>query len=200
MSEPTADQMPQPTPPDELLDHLGALRARARHDRRADSTPLLVLGAATLVAAALPSGAINEPVNYYWLLAGPLVFAVTAGLFHRRTKREGVGTPVTGYRRAAIIVGIVFVLAFPLAALFGGAMATVGLGLLVLGLLQGSVAIAIAAMLFGTIGVLQSLSIISSAIERLTGTSASSGVVIATLGLLILALGIGLRLRERADA
>jgi hypothetical protein len=169
-------------------------------DRRAGSTPLFVLGAATLLAAALPDGAVYEPFSYYWLVAGPLVFAVAAGLFYRRTKREGVGTPAAVYRRTAIIIGIVFVLAFPLGALWGGTMVMVGLGLLVLGLLQGSVAVAVAAVLFGTVGVLQSLSLVSNTIWHVTGVPASNRAVIAGLGLVILLAATGLRLRESTTA
>jgi hypothetical protein len=192
--------MNDPATTDGLLGDLDGLRTRARRDRRATSTPLLALGAATVVAAFLPEGGVMVPGSYYWLLAGPAVFAASAVAFRQREHRAGVGSPSSAYRRTAIILLVAFLLLFPVLALSGAAMAAVALGLLALAVWQRNAAVAAAALVFSTVGVLESLFIISNALGRLTGVSVAEGAVIGALGASLLIAGALARLRERASA
>jgi hypothetical protein len=155
---------------------------------------------ATVVAAFLPEGGVMVPGSYYWLLAGPAVFAASAVAFRQREHRAGVGSPSSAYRRTAIILLVAFLLLFPVLALSGAAMAAVALGLLALAVWQRNAAVAAAALVFGTVGVLESLFIISNAVGRLTGVSVAEGAVIGALGASLLIAGALARLRERASA
>jgi hypothetical protein len=60
--------MNDPATTDDLLGDLDGLRTRARRDRRATSTPLLALGAATVVAEGAVIGALGASL----LIAGAL--------------------------------------------------------------------------------------------------------------------------------
>lgn len=186
--------------PDDLLDELAGLRARARRDRRATSTPLLVLGTVTLVAAFLPAGAVRLPGSYFWMLAGPLVFGVVAGVFRHREHRSGVGSPTRHYRITAILLLAVFLVLFPLVATFGAAMGAVGLGLLVLAAAQRDLVLATIAVVYGAVGVLQSLYIVSNAVWHVSGATVSDGAVIVVLGTTIMAVGGAARVRESTTA
>lgn len=186
--------------PDDLLGGLAALRARARRDRRATSTPLLTLAGITLAMAMLPGAGLRLPSSYAWVLAGPLVFAVSATALRQREHREGIGSPAGSYRLTAIVLLVVLLVGFPLATAFGAAMAAVAVALLVLAIRQRAVVLGTVAVAYGAVGVLQSLFVISNAVWRLTGADVSDRAIIGTLGLAVLVVAVAVRVREAVPA
>jgi hypothetical protein len=192
----------------ELLNDVGHVRQRARGDRRATSVPLIIFGALALVDALLR--ALAGPIgNIVLLLLAPASFAVIALHYRRREIATGVGSRAQTYAVAAVATVVAFLL-FLTVLLLLGMYVVVGVGLLVIALTQGNFYLGVWAVVYGVVGGLEGLSLISN---RLYGAanglglfrtsdgyfSWSSSLIYGTLGLMLIGAGLYARRREVAS-
>ncbi|HEY5252496.1 MAG TPA: hypothetical protein VIJ09_12580, partial [Acidimicrobiales bacterium] len=162
-----------PTTAHQLIHDVGDLRHRVRHDRRAASTPLIVFGGMTLLEALL---LYFEPLSVSWvaldllirLVAAPAGFVLVALAYRRRQVVTGVGGRTGPYVIAALVV---FPL-YPVALLFGP-YPEVGVALTVIAWQQRNLYLAVWAVIFGLIGSLEALHVISN---RLYGAADALGL------------------------
>jgi hypothetical protein len=189
----------------EGLDEAGRLRRQTRGDRRATSAPLLAFGAITVVDALLR--AVVSPVgDVALLLLAPAGFALVAAYYRHRQTVTGVGGRARPYAMAALVTLVV--LPF---ALFLGLYAVVGLALLVIAVRQRNLYLGVWAVLYGVLGFLESLYLISNRIyaataalglERSTGGyfSWAPSIVYGLLGASLIGAGLYAHRREVAPA
>jgi hypothetical protein len=193
----------------ELLTTAGRVRRQARNDRRATSVPLLVFGALTLVDAVLRP--MLDPIGkVVLLLLAPIGFAFIALHYRRQERTVGVGSRSGGYSGTAVVVVVLFVFLFPLALILG-LYALVGIGLLVIAVRQRNLFLGGWAVVYGVIGGLESLSLISNRLYGLANAlglaragdgyfSWSSSLVYGVLGSALIGAGLYARRRELAPA
>ncbi|HXQ44233.1 MAG TPA: hypothetical protein VN816_06315 [Acidimicrobiales bacterium] len=191
------------TEADELIHQVAGLRRRVRSDRRATSLPLFVFGGITLLDALLRS--LLDPIGTVLLvLLAPAGFAFVALSSRRREIVLGVG----GRTRPYTIAAVVTLVTLPVVFLFG-AYELVGVGLLVIALMQRNWYLGVWAVVYGVVGGLEALDAISN---RLYGAgealgfarardgyfSWSSSLVYGTLGVALIGAALYARRRETA--
>jgi len=133
-----------------VVEHLEQLKSRARADRRATSTPLFVFGVLTLAAAPL-----SDDLGWgwlYWFLAAPAGFGFLAWQQRWRATRTGVGGS-DPYGK--VLIGwILSLVAVAVLASLAPLLATT-VGLLVIARWQRNRYLAVCAVVFGVIGMLE---------------------------------------------
>jgi hypothetical protein len=191
----------------ELLTATGNVRRQARSDRRATSVPLLVFGALTVVDAVL-RGVLSPIGNVVLLVLAPAGFALIALFYRRQERSTGVGSRKGSFTFAAVLVALLLVVLLPLVLILG-MYAVVGIGLAVIALRQRNLALGCWAVLYGVVGGLEGLSLISNRLYSLDDHlglarvrdgyfSWSSSLVYGVLGLALLVAGLHARRRELA--
>jgi hypothetical protein len=192
----------------ELLRDVGVVRHRVRSDRRATSVPLVVFGIITLAEAVLRLVAHQAANDFVALLLAPIGFAVIAVYYRRREVATGVGSPTRPYAFTAVLLALAFVIFLGLALLFGTFLA-VGLGLFVIAVRQRNLYLGVWAALYGVIGTLEGLSLISNRLfvaARWLGLfkpsdgyfSWSSSLVYGVIGAMLIGAGLFARKHEGA--
>ena len=133
-----------------VVEHLEQLKSRARADRRATSTPLFVFGLLTLLAAPL-----SDDLGWgwlYWFLAAPAGFGFLAWQQRWRAARTGVGGS-DPYGK--VVIGwVLSLLAVAILASLAPLLATT-VGLLVIARRQRNRYLAVCALVFGVVGMLE---------------------------------------------
>jgi len=186
----------------EVLGDVGAVQRRVRGDRRATSVPLIVFGAITLLVAVIEPMLDWAGTVTLFLLA-PVGFLLVALIYRRREIAFGVG----GRERAYTVAAISTLLLLPILGLALGSYALVGIALIIIAMLQRNLQLAIWALVFGVVGGLEHLSLISNRLYSLADSlsiyrsndgyfSWSSSLVFGILGL---ALIVGGLLAQRAE-
>jgi hypothetical protein len=161
----------------ELMEEMGDLRQRARSDRRATSTPLLILGAITVLDAVLR--AVVDPTgDLILLLLAPAGFLWAARYFRRREMATGVGGRSRSYVVVAVVILAILVV-LPLLVLLG-VYALVGMGLLAIAVTQRNLYLGVWAVVYGVLGGLESFFVISTVCTRPPRRSGCCGAGTAT--------------------
>jgi uncharacterized RDD family membrane protein YckC len=185
-----------------LLDDLDQVRRRARGDLHAASVPLFVLG---LLAIGGALADLSDPMmvtRLYWTFAGPAGLLVTAWWFHRLQRRHGAGTGAGPLVTITILITCAAVASGFLP--IGGVITAVGF--ITLAVIQRNRVLATAAVIFGLVTAAQQpFEFISNSVyNRLPNPSAlgiladhGSAVVYASLGLLLLGVGVSAFRQER---
>jgi|HubBroStandDraft_6_1064221.scaffolds.fasta_scaffold49907_2 hypothetical protein len=170
------------------------------HDRHETSLPLLLLGAITTVSLAAQLGWYGEGIIGLfadWWIAVPLTigFAILQLTFRRRAARAGMRRP-PGFGLATI-TGLVFI-ASPLAVvlLYAGPFVVLGSGLLAAGLKLRNRFLTAWAVVIGAIGVFEGFFGITNRLPTLGWASWEHRAIYFALGVLTLAAGIVMRMRE----
>jgi hypothetical protein len=192
----------------ELLRDVDVVRHRVRSDRRATSVPLIVFGIITLSEAVLRP-VVHPAVNdIAALILAPIGFGVVAVYYRRHEVATGVGSPTRPYAVTGLLLALAFVIFLGLALLFGSFLA-VGLGLFVIAVRQRNVYLGLWATIYGVIGTLEGLSLISNRLfvtARWLGLfrpsdgyfSWSSSLVYGVIGAML--VGAGFFARSHEDA
>lgn len=115
----------------EVLDDLAALRAATRSDVRPTSVPLLVFGALLLISAALPDAGFDLWWSAYWVVAGPLAFALIAWRYRKTEADVGVGDLSRQYSVGAIGTAVLIAMVFSVFLLIVSPLAGAGVSLVV---------------------------------------------------------------------
>ena len=205
-----------------LLADTAGLRQQARADRRATSAPLIAFGLLTVLDAGA-QGLANPTQALLLIFLGPAGFVLLARYYRRRELATGVGTRSDSYVRAGLVsLGVILMLPF-LALLpfmlgqtyvptlvFGpfGLYGLVGVSLLVLALNQRNAYLGAWALLYGIVGCLEGLSLVSNELYatayRLGLFRSSDGyfpwgssIVYAAMGLAMTGVGLYVRRGER---
>ena len=189
----------------EMLGDAGAVQRRVRGDRRATSVPLIVFGSITLIAAVI------EPIVHWagtlaLFLLAPVGFLSVALIYRRREIALGLG----GRDRAYTVAAISTLLLLPILGLALGSYALVGIALIVIAMLQRNLQLAIWALVFGVVGGLEHLSLISNRLYSLADSlsiyrsndgyfSWSSSLVFGILGLALVVGGLLAQHAERGS-
>jgi hypothetical protein len=187
----------------EVLDEVGAVQRRVRGDRRATSVPLIVFGAITLIAAVIEPMLDWAGTLTLFLLA-PIGFVSVALIYRRRQIAFGVG----GRERAYTVAAISTLLLLPILGLALGSYALIGLALVIIATLQRNLRLGIWALVFGLVGGLEHLFLISNRLYSLADTlginrskdgyfSWSSSLVFGILALALIVGGLLARHAER---
>lgn len=185
-----------------MLGDVGAVQRRVKGDRRATSVPLIVFGSITLIAAVIEPMVDWAGTLALFLLA-PVGFLSVALIYRRREIAFGLG----GRERAYTIAAISMLLLLPILGLALGSYALVGIALIIIAMLQRNLQLAIWAVVFGVVGGLEHLSLISNRLYSLADTLDiyrsndgyfpwSSSLVFGILGL---ALIVGALLAQHAE-
>jgi intracellular septation protein A len=189
----------------EMLGDAGAVQRRVRGDRRATSVPLIVFGTITLIAAVIEPMVDWAGTLALFLLA-PIGFVSVALIYRRREIAFGLG----GRERAYTVAAISTLLLLPILGLALGSYALIGLALVIIAMLQRNLQLGIWALVFGVVGGLEHLSLISNRLYSLTDTlginrsqdgyfSWSSSLVFAILGLALIVGGLLARHSEHGS-
>ena len=180
----------------EMLGDVGAVQRRVKGDRRATSVPLIVFGSITLIAAVIEPMADWAGTLALFLLA-PVGFLSVALIYRRRVIAIGLGGRELAYTVAAIST----LLLLPILGLALGSYALVGIALIIIAMLQRNLQLAIWALVFGVVGGLEHLSLISNRLYSLADSlsiyrsndgyfSWSSSLVFGILGLALIVGGL----------
>jgi intracellular septation protein A len=189
----------------EMLGDAGAVQRRVRGDRRATSVPLIVFGTITLIAAVIEPMVDGAATVALFLLA-PVGFLTVALIYRRREIALGLG----GRERAYTVAAISTLLLLPILGLALGSYALVGMALIIIAMLQRNLQLGISALVFGVVGGLEHLSLISNRLYSLADTlgiyrssdgyfSWSSSLVFAILGLALIVGGLLAQHAERGS-
>jgi hypothetical protein len=189
----------------EVLGDVGAVQRRVRGDRRATSVPLIVFGAITLLVAMIEPMLDWAGTLTLFLLA-PVGFLLVALIYRRREIAFGVG----GRERAYTVAAISTLLLLPILGLALGSYALIGLALVIIAMLQRNLQLSIWAPVFGVVGGLEHLSLISNRLYSLADTlginrsssgyfSWSSSLVFGILGVTFILGGLLARHAERGS-
>lgn len=189
----------------EMLGDVGAVQRRVKGDRRATSVPLIVFGSITLIAAVIEPMVDWAGTLALFLLA-PVGFLSVALIYRRREIAFGLG----GRERAYTVAAISTLLLLPILGLALGSYALVGIALIIIAMLQRNLQLAIWALVFGVVGGLEHLSLISNRLYSLTDTlgiyrsndgyfSWSSSLVFGILGLALIVGGLLAQHAERGS-
>jgi hypothetical protein len=189
----------------EMLGDAGAVQRRVRGDRRATSVPLIVFGSITLIAAVIRPMVDWAGTLALFLLA-PVGFLSVALIYRRREIALGLG----GRDRAYTVAAISTLLLLPILGLALGSYALVGMALVIIAMLQRNLQLGIWALVFGVVGGLEHLSLISNRLYSFADTlgiyrssdgyfSWSSSLVFAILGLALIVAGLLARHSEQGS-
>jgi len=189
----------------EMLGDVGAVQRRVKGDRRATSVPLIVFGSITLIAAVIEPMVDWAGTLALFLLA-PVGILSVALIYRRREIAFGLGSRERSYTVAAIST----LLLLPILGLALGSYALVGIALIIIAMLQRNLQLAIWALVFGVVGLLEHLSLISNRVYSLTDTlgiyrsndgyfSWSSSLVFGILGLALVVGGLLAQQAERGS-
>jgi intracellular septation protein A len=189
----------------ELLGDVGAVQRRVKGDRRATSVPLIVFGSITLIAAVIEPMVDWAGTLALFLLA-PVGFLSVALIYRRREIAFGLG----GRERAYTVAAISTLLLLPILGLALGSYALVGIALIIIAMLQRNLQLAIWALVFGVVGGVEHLSLISNRLYSLADTlgiyrsndgyfSWSSSLVFGILGLALIVGGLLAQHAERGS-
>jgi intracellular septation protein A len=189
----------------EMLGDVGAVQRRAKGDRRATSVPLIVFGSITLIAAVIEPMVDWAGTLALFLLA-PVGFLSVALIYRRREIAFGLG----GRERAYTVAAISTLLLLSILGLALGSYALVGIALIVIAMLQRNLQLAIWALVFGVVGGLEHLSLISNRLYSLADSlgiyrsndgyfSWSSSLVFGILGLALIVGGLLAQHAERGS-
>jgi tellurite resistance protein TehA-like permease len=188
----------------EMLGDVGDVQRRVKGDRRATSVPLIVFGSITLIAAVIQP--MVDWAGTLALLLAPVGFLSVALIYRRREIAFGLG----GRERAYTVAAISTLLLLPILGLALGSYALVGIALIIIAMLQRNLQLAIWALVFGVVGGLEHLSLISNRLYSLTDTlgiyrsndgyfSWSSSLVFGILGLALIVGGLLAQHAERGS-
>jgi len=189
----------------EMLGDVGAVQRQAKGDRRATSVPLIVFGLITLIAAVIEPMVDWAGTPALFLLA-PVGFLSVALIYRRREITFGLG----GRERAYTVAAISMLLLLPILGLALGSYALVGIALIVIAMLQRNLQLAIWALVFGVVGGLEHLSLISNRLYSVADSlsiyrsndgyfSWSSSLVFGILGLALIVGGLLAQHAERGS-
>jgi intracellular septation protein A len=189
----------------EMLGDVGAVQRRVKGDRRATSVPLIVFGSITLIAAVIEPMVDWAGTLALFLLA-PVGFLSVALIYRRREIAFGLG----GRERAYTVAAISTLLLLPILGLALGSYALVGIALIIIAMLQRNLQLAIWALVFGVVGGLEHLSLISNRLYSLADSlgiyrsndgyfSWSSSLVFGILGLALIVGGLLAQHAERGS-
>lgn len=192
----------------EVLDDLAALRASTRGDLRPTSVPLLVFGLLLLVAAALPAATFSLPWSAYWLVAGPLGFALIAARYRRTERDVGVGDLSRHYGVGAIGAAVVVAMVFSVLLLIVSPLAGAGVALMVVSRVTRDGWVAAAGVALLVLGLLEPWFILSNRVfdaAQLFGTPDASetifrysrNIVVAAIAAGLLGMGAAARRQGR---
>jgi intracellular septation protein A len=188
-----------------MLGDVGAVQRRVKGDRRATSVPLIVFGSITLIAAVIEPMVDWAGTLALFLLA-PVGFLSVALIYRRREIAFGLG----GRERAYTVAAISTLLLLSILGLALGSYALVGIALIVIAMLQRNLQLAIWALVFGVVGGLEHLSLISNRLYSLADSlsiyrsndgyfSWSSSLVFGILGLALVVGGLLAQHAERGS-
>ena len=189
----------------EMLGDVGAVQRQAKGDRRATSVPLIVFGLITLIAAVIEPMVDWAGTPALFLLA-PVGFLSVALIYRRREITFGLG----GRERAYTVAAISMLLLLPILGLALGSYALVGIALIIIAMLQRNLQLAIWALVFGVVGGLEHLSLISNRLYSVADSlsiyrsndgyfSWSSSLVFGILGLALIVGGLLAQHAERGS-
>jgi intracellular septation protein A len=189
----------------EMLGDVGVVQRRVKGDRRATSVPLIVFGSITLIAAVIEPMVDWAGTLALFLLA-PVGFLSVALIYRRREIAFGLG----GRERAYTVAAISTLLLVPILGLALGSYALVGIALIIIAMLQRNLQLAIWALVFGVVGGLEHLSLISNRLYSLADSlgiyrsndgyfSWSSSLVFGILGLALIVGGLLAQHAERGS-
>jgi hypothetical protein len=183
----------------DLLQEAQRLKAQAHAARQWTWLPLVVFGGLSLLASPLYDWSIPRWVTeVYWLVAGPIGYAVCARYHRQRRERTGVGgVPVRPYIATGVILllGLVSMLPFHLEFF------AVAVALLVLARRERSWSLAVIAAVFGTLSLIaglyntDNLYHYSGNLYHYSGAFADS-IKVVVLGAFLLGTGLVLRARS----
>ncbi len=189
----------------EMLGDVGAVQRRVKGDRRATSVPLIVFGSITLIAAVIEP-MVSWAGTLVLVLLAPVGFLSVALIYRRREIAVGLG----GRERAYTVAAILTLLLLPILGLALGSYSLVGIALMIIAMLQRNLQLAIWALVFGVVGGLEHLSLISNRLYSLADTlglyrsddgyfSWSSSLVFGILGLALIVGGLLAQHAERGS-
>jgi hypothetical protein len=173
------------------------------HDRHETSLPLLLLGAVTTVSMAAQLGWSGGNIGLFgdlWTAAALASgFAVLWLTFLRRAARAGMRRP-PGFGLATII-GLVFIVS-PLAVVlvYAGPFVVLGSGLLAAGVKLRNRFLTAWAVVIGAIGVFEGFFGITNRLPMSVWADWEHPAIYLALGILTLAAGIVMRMRENKAA
>jgi hypothetical protein len=195
------EHLPATTDEDEtraLADHVSAVRTQVRRDLHATSLPLLLVGAAVglVPSVVLIVGGFPWPVDD--LLGSLLVISAFGALwliYRRRALKDGVGS--SGAPAAAAVLGVVLVVITSGMVMFlTGPFLLVGLGLLIVGLVQHRPFLTGWAIFVGGIGVFEGFFGITNRLPDGSWDEMWHEAIYVALAILTVLAGIVARLRE----
>lgn len=189
----------------EVLGDVRVVQRRVRGDRRATSVPLIVFGTITLIAAVIEP-MVNWAGTLALFLLAPVGFLSVALIYRRREIAFGLG----GRQRAYKVAAISTLLLLPILGLALGSYALIGLALVIIAMLQRNLQLGIWALVFGVVGGLEHLFLISNRLYSLADVLGinrsndgyffwSSSLVFGILGLALSVGGLLARHSERGS-
>ena len=182
----------------EQLMEIGRLKRLAWADRRPSSIPLFVFGSLVIFAAPLEYSDLSNWRLFYWLIAGPVGFFLTAAWYRHRRVLTGVGAGRGSYLTAGVILLASFLIVIPLWII---ALPTIGAALLVIAVRQRNAYLAACAVFFGVVGFLTEIFTFDNLLYRLANSlglyrktdgyfTGASTVVYAMWGFLMVIAGL----------
>src|SRR4029453_5086154 len=177
----------------DLLHQTQQLATRARAERNWTWLPLVVFGGLCLLAAPLYITSATTSIGLwapmvYWLVAGPIGYAICARYHRRRRERTGIGgVPVGPY----VATGVVLLLYLLRLVPFRLEFFAIAVALLVLAWRERSRALAVIATIFGCLSLVASLYNTEN-LYHYSGAFADS-IEVVVLGTFLLMTGVVLR-------
>jgi hypothetical protein len=179
----------------DLLREARRLTAHARAARQWTWLPLVVFGGLSLLAAPLYNTSIGlwAPM-VYWLVAGPIGYAVCARYHRRRRERTGVGgVPVGPYVATGVLLLLCLLVVLPFHLEF----LAIAVALLVLARRERSRSLAVIAVVFGTLSLVAGLYNTENLYPHSRVFGYGDSVEVVVLGAVLLGAGLVLRARQR---
>jgi hypothetical protein len=177
-----------------------AARGSRYYDRHETSLPLLLLGGVvTVFMVAQLTGSspgVGPVADWPTAVALTIAFAVLWLTFRRRADRAGMRRP-PGFGIATII-GLALVFPFVVALVYAGPFAVLGAGLLVAGVKLRNRFLTSWAVVIGAIGVFEGFFGITNRLPTSVWAAWEHPAIYLALGILTLAAGIVMRVRENA--